>query len=85
MRELPDPVFICRVTTMALFVYWSLRGWIRMIRFVRRLERTASASGLKRGEVRRQMKRVAICATIGDPLNALLLCFIVWLWSVPNF
>jgi hypothetical protein len=85
MSELPDPVLICKATTIALFLYWSVRGWVRMIRFVKRLERTASASGLAKGEVRRQVKRVALCATIGDPLNALLLCFIVWLWIAPKF
>lgn len=84
MSELPDPVLICRATTIALFTYWSARGWVRAIRFVKRLEETASASGLAPGQVRRQVKRVALCATIGDPLNVLLLCFVAWLWWAPK-
>ena len=85
MNELPDPGLVCRVTTIALFLYWSVRGWIRMGRFVRRLERLGATSGFKPGEVRRQVKRVALCATVGDPLNAFLLCVVAWLWTAPRF
>jgi len=85
MNELPDPVLVCRVSTIALFIYWGVRGWIRMGRFVRRLERLAISTGFVAGEVRRQAKRVALCATVGDPLNAFLLCVVAWLWTAPRF
>ena len=84
MSELLDPVLSCRASTIALFTYWSVRGWVRAIRFVKRLEETASASGLAPGQVRQQVKRVALCATIGDALIVLLLWFVAWLWWAPK-
>jgi len=84
VNELPDPVFVCRVMTIALFLYWSVRGWIRMGSFVKRLERIARSAGLVSLDVRRLVKSVAIRATIGDPVNALLLCVIAWLWMTPR-
>jgi hypothetical protein len=77
--ELPDPVLVCRVTTLALFLYWSVRGWVRMGRFVRRLERVVGGMGLRSLNVKRQVRRVAVGATVGDPVNALLLCVVLWL------
>ena len=85
MSELPDPVYVCRVTTITLFAYWSLRGWLRMGRFIRSFEMKAKEFSVSPREVRRQMRRVALCATIGDPTNALLLCAIAWLWTMPRF
>ena len=85
MNELPDPVYVCRVTTIALFLYWGVRGWVRMGRFVRRLERIAGSAGFASVDVRRQVKRVALSATVGDPLNVLLLCVVAWLWTAPRF
>ena len=84
MSELPDPVFVCRVTTISLFLYWSVRGWFRMGHFIRRLKRIASTSGFSSDEVRRQVRRVAFSATVGDPVNALLMCVIAWLWTAPR-
>ena len=84
MSALPDPVFVCRVTTISLFLYWSVRGWLRLSHFIRRLEGIASTSGFSTGDVRRQVRRVAFCATVGDPVNALLMCVIAWLWTAPR-
>ena len=84
MSELPDPVFVCRVTTISLFLYWGVRGWVRMGSFIRRLEGLASTSGFSAYDVRRQVKRVLLKATVGDPLNVLLMCVIVWLWTAPR-
>ena len=85
MSGLPDPVLVCRVTTITLFLYWSVRGWVRMGRLVRRLEQTASTAGFGPGDIHRYARRVALRATIADPLNAFLLCVIAWLWTLPRF
>ncbi len=84
MSELPDPVYVCRVTTISLFLYWSLRGWLHLGRFIRGLEARAREFGVAPREVRKQMRRVAVCATVGDPVNALLMCVIAWLWTAPR-
>ena len=83
--ELPDPVLVCRVTTLTLFLYWSVRGWVRMGRLGRRLERIAAGMGLRAVDVRRQVRRVAVGATLGYPVNALLLCVVVWLLVLRPF
>jgi len=85
VSDLPDPVLVCRVTTITLFLYWSVRGWFRMGHFVRRMEQTASTVGVGPGDVRRYVGRVALRATIADPLNAFLLCVLAWLWTLPRF
>jgi len=85
VSELPDPVYICRVTTIAIFLYWSVRGWLRIGRFMRSLETKAREFGVSAREVRKQVRRVVLCATVGDPTNALLLCVIAWLWTAPRF
>jgi hypothetical protein len=85
VSELPDPVLVCRVTTITLFLYWGVRGWLRMGSFIRRLEGIASTAGFSSHDVRRQVRRVALCATVGDPVNALLMCVVVWLWTAPRF
>ena len=85
MNELLDPVYVCRATTIALFLYWGARGWLRMGKFVRRMERIAQSAGFSARDVRREVKRMALSATIGDPLNVLLLCVVAWLWTAPRF
>jgi hypothetical protein len=30
------------------------------------------------------VKRIAFSATVGDPVNALIMCVIAWLWTAPR-
>ncbi len=76
-----DPFDLMRVCTLAIFGFWSVRGYWRTFQLVRRLERVAGIAGMPSRLVRVLVLKYALRVTIFDPVNLALLLAAMTLWA----
>lgn len=79
--ELVSPYYLMRAFTLALFGFWTIRGYWRLLKLLRRWERVAARLGVPRAYVRRQVALFALRITVFDPLNVVLLAIALLIWG----
>ncbi len=79
--ELPNPYYMMRGLTLAIFGFWSLRGAWRALRLAQRWTAIGVSLGLSARAIRRQMLVFSLRITILDPLNLVLLATALLIWG----
>ncbi len=80
--QVPEPYSFVRFITVGLATVWTVAGFIRLFRFGHRWERRLRSLGFSRQWFTRQILIVAARATVLDPVNLALICFLLGLWSI---
>lgn len=78
-----SPYEFVRATTLLLAVFWTLRGLARTIGFARNWEHRLFGWGMSRRWLRLQIAKVAVRATVLDPVNLALAALLLALWVGP--
>lgn len=79
--KLPDPYALMRGFTLALFGFWTIRGYWRTLRLLRRWTAIARRFGLSAAFVRGEVARFVLRVTVLDPVNVALLATAVIIWG----
>ena len=76
-----DPFYLMRGCTLAIFGFWSVRGYWNTFQLIRRLERIAGVAGMPTNMVRTMIFKYALRVTVFDPINLALLLMAMTLWA----
>jgi len=79
--ELVDPFYLMRGCTLAIFGFWTVRGYWNAFRLIRRLERVAGMVGMPKKMMRMVVLKYALNITVFDPINLSLLIVSAVLWA----
>jgi len=76
-----DPYYLMRACTLALFGFWSVRGYRNTFLLIRHLEKVAGVAGMPAKMVRLLVLKYILRVTIFDPINLGLLLIAGMLWA----
>ena len=78
-----DPYTFIRTVTFTLGLTWTVAGVVRALRFAASWRQKLAELGLDERGWQRWIAIACLRATVLDPLNLALLCFLVGLWTLP--
>jgi hypothetical protein len=80
--SVPHPYDFVRAVTIVLATLWTISGVQRALLFTDRWQEHLGPLGFSNAWLRRQVLRVALRATVLDPLNLALMLALVLSWTV---
>ncbi len=81
MPELIDPYYLMRAMTLAIFGFWSVRGYWRALVLAQRWTAIGVSFGIPAAFIRRRMLIFALRITVLDPVNLALLATAILIWG----
>lgn len=76
-----DPYSLMRICTLAIFGFWTVRGYRNTYLLIRHLERVAGVAGMPAKMVRMMVFKYTLRVTVYDPVNLALLLIAGLLWA----
>ncbi len=78
-----EPYAFIRTVTLGLALLWTAAAFLRIARFTARWKRRLAPLGLDDRWWRRRIATACLRATVLDPINLALLCFLIGSWTLP--
>ena len=76
-----EPFTLMRLCTLGIFGFWTVRGYWRTLRLVKKWERSGERLGIPRAVVRREVLRFVLRVTVFDPVNVGLWAIAAAIWT----
>jgi len=79
-----EPYPFIRAVTFTLGLTWTVAGTVRALRLAASCKQKLAELGLEERGWQRWIAIACLRATVLDPVNLALLCFLVALWTLPS-